>query len=100
MSPPVGRTITPLRTLMSAAVLAMIMTVWVLVTNGHPAAAANGQIFQLRADGTIWESNATPCNASGCPGWSLLDKNPATTSISAGDNSVFQMHSDHSIWRW
>ena len=38
------------------------------------------------------------CQAA-CRNWLELDENSATSSISAGDGTVFQLHKDGSIWR-
>ncbi|HKS98971.1 MAG TPA: G1 family glutamic endopeptidase [Rugosimonospora sp.] len=71
------------------------------VANSATAPAAPPTpVFQLHSDGTIWASTGAGCSGSSCPGWFLLDNNPATVQIAAGAGSVFQRHSDGSIWEW
>jgi hypothetical protein len=74
-------------------------------------AAPFDQLFQRHSDGSVWESNGNGCQSDGawewtgggcqaaCRNWLELDENSATTSISAGDGTVFQLHKDGSIWR-
>ena len=45
------------------------------------AAAAGDPFYQLHNDGTIWRYTGVPCTGSSCPGWWLLDNNPAAKAI-------------------
>ena len=58
-------------------------------------------IFERHGDGSVWEDTGPLCTDYGCPGWTLIDNNPDTVSISAGAGTVYQLHnSDKSIWEW
>jgi hypothetical protein len=54
-------------------------------------------VYQLRSDGTIRQNT---CSGNTCQGATLLDNNPAASSITSGDGGLFQMHSNGSIWHY
>ncbi|HBL27879.1 MAG TPA: hypothetical protein DD490_13655 [Acidobacteria bacterium] len=56
-------------------------------------------LYQLRGNGEILAYTGTACDASGCPGWQLLDKNTRTRHIAAGTRSLYKRHDDGAIWR-
>jgi hypothetical protein len=60
-----------------------------------PAAPATPLVFLRHTDGSVYT-----CYAGACPGWESLDINPATTTISAGAGTVFELHSNGQIWEW
>jgi subtilisin family serine protease len=66
----------------------------------QPFALSTGMLFQLHADGRIWAHTGVACSASACPGWVLLDNNPATRSIAAAGTALYQLHADGRIWRY
>jgi subtilisin family serine protease len=68
--------------------------------SAQPFALSAGMLFQLHADGRIWAHTGTPCSGVFCPGWVMLDNNPATRMIAAGANNLYQMHADGKIWRY
>jgi len=69
-------------------------------------------LVQLHYDGPIWQYTGTPCNATGCPGWRELDRNPAAVQIAGfpdggmgassefPNGSIFQLRNDGSIWSY
>ncbi|QMW22930.1 M12 family metallo-peptidase [Sandaracinobacteroides saxicola] len=66
-----------------------------------PAAVPySGTLYQLHSSGRIWQSLGTSCAGNSCPGWRMLDNNPATRAISASTSNLFQLHSNGRIWRW
>jgi hypothetical protein len=56
---------------------------------------ADGRLFQLHRDGSIWEFTGVPKT-----GWSKLDGNETTTAIVAAAGELYQLHEDGSIWRY
>ncbi|MBB3295731.1 hypothetical protein FHT39_004411 [Mitsuaria sp. BK045] len=66
----------------------------------QPFALSSGMLFQMHADGRIWAHTGVACNGAGCPGWVLLDANPATRAIAAGGNALYQLHADGKVWRY
>jgi hypothetical protein len=68
-----------------------------------------GELYQLRANGSILRYTGTPCDAYGCPGWEVVDRNPDTIEIAAdGDpdpvsrmwKELYQRRTDGSLWRF
>ena len=83
---------------------------WVRLDNNSATAsiaAAGDQLYQmhgsglaqLHEDGRIWQATGQACDAAGCGGWQMIDNNPATQAIAAGDGLLFQLHADGRIWR-
>ena len=66
----------------------------------QPFALAAGSLFQLHNDGTIWVSTGVACTGASCPGWVMLDNNPATRAIASGSNRLYQLHADGKVWRY
>jgi hypothetical protein len=63
----------------------------------------SGQFYSLGSNGEIRGFNGLgggTCNGSSCPQWSLLDSNPSTTSITAADLRLYQLHSSGQIYRF
>jgi hypothetical protein len=58
-------------------------------------AAAGYHLYQLHADGGIWEYNGTPLT-----GWLQLDTNPSTIAISCYGDDLYQLHYDGSVWQF
>src|SRR5438477_1400164 len=62
---------------------------------------ASAQLFQRHGDGKLWKYDGQgQCAENACPGWSNIDKNPATTGFSAGYGGLYQLHSNGEIWRY
>ncbi len=66
----------------------------------QPFALSLGGLFQLHADGKIWAHTGVACDGPVCPGWVMLDNNPATRAIAAAGNALYQQHADGKIWRY
>ncbi|WP_431264554.1 S8 family peptidase [Roseateles chitinivorans] len=66
----------------------------------QPFALSAGMLFQMHANGRIWAHTGVACSGTACPGWVLLDANPATRAIAAGGNALYQLHADGKIWRY
>jgi hypothetical protein len=65
------------------------------------SAPAGAELFQRHADGKIWKyDGGGQCSATACPGWILIDQNPATQDIAAGHGGLYQLHKDGRIWRY
>ena len=77
-------------------VLLALLLMAVVLAPAWAQSIPNPVLFQMHDDKTIYYSTGTPCNATGCPGWTLIDRNPRTAAIS-GD---YQLHVDGKIWRW
>jgi peptidyl-Asp metalloendopeptidase len=55
----------------------------------------------LHSSGLIWRYTGVPCSGGSCPGWELLDNNPATVAIAVdGSGNLYQLHSSGLIWRY
>lgn len=51
--------------------------------------------------GLIWRYTGTPCTGASCPGWQLLDNNPASQRITpAAGGNLYQLHNSGRIWRF
>jgi len=50
--------------------------------------------------GAIWQYTGTPCSGNSCPGWQIFDNNEASVRISAGGNSLYQLHNSGKIWKY
>ena len=58
-------------------------------------------LYQRHADGRIWKYDGNGrCNASGCPGWTEIDRNPATRDLATARGTLFQRHADGRIWKY
>jgi hypothetical protein len=57
-------------------------------------------LYQLHKNGMIFRFTGTTCNGEDCPGWQMLDNNPATKMIVAGGGQLYQMHKDGKIFRY
>ena len=44
-------------------------------------AASTTGLFQRHNTGRIWRSTGAACSGNSCPGWVMLDNNPATSTI-------------------
>jgi len=66
----------------------------------QPFALSSGMLFQLHGDGRIWAHTGVACSGNACPGWVMLDNNPATKAIAAGGNALYQLHADGKVWRY
>jgi hypothetical protein len=62
-------------------------------SSGRSDPGQGAEIYQLRADGTIWRYMGVPIS-----GWQKLDNNPAAVRIVATRRSLCQLHRDESIW--
>jgi hypothetical protein len=58
------------------------------------------ELYQLHSNGLIWRYTGPPCSGASCPGWQLLDNNPATVAIVAANGSLYQLHSNGLIWQY
>ena len=43
--------------------------------------ATGSGLYQRHASVPIWRSTGAACSGASCPGWALLDNNPATRTI-------------------
>lgn len=59
----------------------------------------SGRLYQLHQNGRIWRATGIACG-NGCPGWRMLDNNPATKAISAAGDALYQLHNTGKIWRY
>ena len=50
--------------------------------------------------GSIWSFTGTACSGTSCPGWQMLDDNPATVTIAAATGGLYQLHNTGKIWRY
>src|SRR5262249_9530901 len=80
--------------ILSASLLGAMMLAPAIMESG--ALAQNGRIFQF---------TGAPCNAAACPGWQMLDNNPASVRIATAGNGgpsrrVYQLHNDGRIFRF
>jgi hypothetical protein len=81
--------------------MALIVMLWL----PSAAVAQNDAIFQLHYDGRIYRFTGALCsNSNGCPGWQMLDTNPASGTLAAGGAGaslqLYQLHRNGSIWRF
>ena len=66
---------------------------------------ALAELVVLNNNGEIWRYTGTACNAAGCPGWVLIDRDARTQQISSqvgtfGGSRLFQRQADGSVWKW
>ena len=45
-----------------------------------------------------WSGLSAPCSGASCPGWQMIDNNPATAAIVAG-TALYQLHNTGRIWK-
>ncbi len=70
------------------------------------AAGGAGKLYQLRSNGSILRYKTVACDCSGwtcpesCPGWELLDNNPATKRIVATADKLYQLHQQGALFRY
>ncbi len=58
-------------------------------------------VVQRHVDGKLWAwDGRTPCTATACPGWALIDTDPRTQEIAASENSLFMRQTDGKVWKW
>jgi hypothetical protein len=51
--------------------------------------------------GAIWKYTGTPCSASSCPGWQLVDfDNASTKQVVAGSSNLYRLYHNGEIWRY
>jgi Tectonin domain len=67
---------------------------------GQPKNAGGSSLYQLHRGGRIWRYTGTPCSGESCPGWQMVDNNPATAAIATGGAQLYQLHIDGRIWRY
>jgi hypothetical protein len=53
----------------------------------------------LHNTGKIWKSTGAACSGNSCPGWQMLDNNPATIAIYAEGSHLYQLHNTGKIWK-
>jgi hypothetical protein len=71
----------------------------ILIATVGTTLEAEDLIFELHKSGSIWQFTGEPCDSSGhCPGWKLMDSNPHTVSITATQDTLYQIHDDQSLW--
>jgi hypothetical protein len=59
----------------------------------------SGTLYQLHNTGRIWRATGVACGST-CPGWQMLDNNPASVAITAGASALYQLHNTGRIWRY
>ena len=70
------------------------------------AAGGPGELYQLHSNGAIWRYKQVPCDCVGvfcppsCPGWELLDNNPATKRIVATAGALYQLRQYGALFRY
>jgi len=71
----------------------------ILIATVGTTLEAEDLIFELHKSGSVWLFTGEPCDSSGhCPGWKLVDSNPHTVSITATQDTLYQIHDDQSLW--
>jgi hypothetical protein len=70
----------------------------ILIATVGTTLEAQDLIFELHKSGSVWLFTGEPCDTSGCHGWKLVDSNPHTVSITATQDTLYQIHDDHSLW--
>jgi hypothetical protein len=64
-------------------------------------AAAKADVIQRHGDGKLWKYDGRgQCSDTACPGWLLIDQNPATQDVADGFGGLYQLHQDGQIWRY
>ena len=63
-------------------------------------ATADGQLYQLHSNGSIWRYTGQPCSGIYCDGWQMLDNNAQSKALATGGGQLYQLHTDGSIWRY
>jgi hypothetical protein len=66
-------------------------------TNGGCTAAGGTNAGTSFRNAALWAAVSGPVV---CPGWELLDNNPATSFIAAGGGQLYQRHNTGLIWRY
>jgi hypothetical protein len=61
---------------------------------------ADWNLYQMHRNHSIWQYTNLPCDPGGCFGWVMIDANPSTTAISAGQGTVYQEHTNGEIWQY
>ena len=58
-------------------------------------------VVQRHVDGKLWVwDGKTPCTATACPGWTLIDTDSNVRDIAATANSLFMRQLDGKLWKW
>ncbi|HWT23157.1 MAG TPA: hypothetical protein VN213_06595, partial [Solirubrobacteraceae bacterium] len=58
-------------------------------------------LYQRHVDGRIWRYDGSGrCTATACPGWTEIDRNPATRELTASGSTLFQRHADGRVWKY
>jgi hypothetical protein len=80
---------------MAIQIFRLKIVLWVLLCISPQFALADGGLYQLHDDGQIWAydgSSQCPDDVNAyCPGWSLIDRNPATEFVAASGAGLFQL---------
>src|ERR1051325_4268151 len=80
--------------------LCLLLVCVALVFITSASVSAQTPLYQLHKDGKIWRFTGTPCAGSNCPGWQMIDNNPATISIVADGSLLYQLHNTGMIFRF
>src|ERR1051325_1208729 len=80
--------------------LCLLLVCVALVFITSASVTAQTPLYQLHKDGKIWRFTGTPCAGSNCPGWQMIDNNPATISIVADGSLLYQLHNTGMIFRF
>ncbi|GLS19614.1 hypothetical protein GCM10007874_26310 [Labrys miyagiensis] len=71
-----------------------------IVTAGGALYQLHGTaVTQRHVDGRLWQATGSPCAGQNCPGWQMLDNNPATTQLRFDRGYAYQLHNNGRIWR-
>jgi len=62
-------------------------------------AASGNNLYQLRADGSVWRHTGIPCIGAICSGWTQLDNDGKTTALIAGGDLVYQIRQEQGALR-
>ena len=80
--------------------LARRFLIGILMVLGIHCTATAQDLYQLHQDGKIWRYTGPPCSGNSCPGWQMLDNNPATRAIVTSGGQLYQLHNSGKIWRY
>jgi hypothetical protein len=63
-------------------------------------AAGGTNLYELDRTVDIWQYTGTPCSGGSCPGWQMLDNNPAAFNIAADSGNLYELHKTGDLFRY